>query len=100
MLLTGSHPGLSVTVPRSGGMAQSSLSSRWVSSVPASAARVRLFCFAHAGGGASFFRPWAAALPGHIELCAIQLPGREQRFAEPCFEALDPLLDALMPVLA
>lgn len=80
-------------------MAQSSLSSRWISPVPARGARARLFCFAHAGGGASFFRPWAAALPDHIELCAVQLPGREQRFAEPCFEALDPLLDALMPVV-
>ncbi|HEX3883789.1 MAG TPA: alpha/beta fold hydrolase [Stellaceae bacterium] len=80
-------------------MAQSSLSSRWISTVPARGARARLFCFAHAGGGASFFRPWAAALPGHVELCAIQLPGRERRFAESCFDALDPLLDALMPAL-
>jgi medium-chain acyl-[acyl-carrier-protein] hydrolase len=38
-------------------------------------------------------------MPEGIELCAIQLPGREQRFAEPCFDRLDPLLDALMPVL-
>ncbi len=65
----------------------------------AGGARARLFCLAHAGGGASFFRPWAAALPSHIELCAVQLPGREQRFAEPCFEALEPLLDALIPAL-
>lgn len=61
--------------------------------------RGRVFAFAHAGGGASFFRPWAAAMPDGVELCAIQLPGREQRFAEPCFGRLGPLLDELVPAL-
>jgi len=39
-------------------------------------------------------------MPAGIELCAIQLPGREQRFAEACVDRLDPFLDALMPVLS
>src|SRR3990167_1065324 len=46
-------------------------------------ARIRLFCFHHSGGGASAYYPWMAQLSPHIEMLAIQLPGRETRFAEP-----------------
>lgn len=42
----------------------------------------RLFCFPYAGGGAALFRTWPAALPATIELCAVQLPGREERLHE------------------
>lgn len=45
--------------------------------------RVRMACFAHAGGSASFFRAWAEDLPRDIDLLAIQYPGREDRFNEP-----------------
>lgn len=47
------------------------------------AARVRLFCFPHAGGSASAFRPWQALLPPEVELAAVQYPGREDRFGQP-----------------
>lgn len=40
---------------------------------------LRLFCLPHAGAGASMYVPWAASLPAGVELCAIQLPGRETR---------------------
>jgi len=53
----------------------------------------RLICFAHAGGGASYFRPWAATLPDWIELCAIQLPGRETRYCEPLLTSFDAVLE-------
>ncbi|MFF1401692.1 thioesterase II family protein [Streptomyces sp. NPDC058294] len=42
-----------------------------------------LYCFPHAGGAASAYRPWPAALPDGIEVVAVQLPGREQRITEP-----------------
>jgi len=45
--------------------------------------RVRLFCFHHAGGAASVFFPWRRLLNPRIGLCRIQLPGREERLAEP-----------------
>lgn len=54
-------------------------------------ARARLVCLAHAGGSASFFRPWLAHLPGDIDLLAVQYPGREERFNEahiPCLDSL------------
>ena len=59
----------------------------------------RLFCFPYAGGGASIFRTWPERLPPDIEVCAIQLPGREDRFIEPPFDQLSALIDALADVL-
>src|SRR5262249_60295750 len=41
---------------------------------------VRLFCFPYAGGGATVFRKWQDDMPGTIQVCPIQLPGRERRF--------------------
>jgi surfactin synthase thioesterase subunit len=51
--------------------------------VPQPQARVRLFCLPHAGGSASLFRGWQAELGSSIEVCPIQLPGREGRLQEP-----------------
>jgi len=49
---------------------------------PRPSARVRLLCFPHAGGGASSYHAWSTRLPAEIEVCAIQLPGRESRIRE------------------
>lgn len=57
---------------------------RWIAyRQPRPDARLRLFCFHYAGGGASIFRAWAGKLPQSIEVCPVQLPGRESRLAEP-----------------
>lgn len=57
---------------------------RWITCLsPNPAASLRLFCLPFAGGGASVFRGWEKALPPGIELCPIQLPGRENRLSEP-----------------
>ncbi|UFP94731.1 type I polyketide synthase [Gloeobacter morelensis] len=50
---------------------------------PNPGARLRLFCFHYLGGGASTFRQWPEGLPADVEVCAIQLPGREERLEEP-----------------
>lgn len=43
----------------------------------------RIFCFPFAGGSASFFSEWSTILTRHgIEVCAVQLPGREERIYE------------------
>jgi medium-chain acyl-[acyl-carrier-protein] hydrolase len=44
-------------------------------------AALRLFCFPYAGGSAGAFRGWEAELPRDIELCPVQLPGRENRLS-------------------
>jgi medium-chain acyl-[acyl-carrier-protein] hydrolase len=60
--------------------------------------RLRLFCFPYAGKGASAFSSWEKEFAGlPIELLCLQLPGRESRFRETAFDALDPLLEALAP---
>jgi medium-chain acyl-[acyl-carrier-protein] hydrolase len=60
----------------------------------------RLFCFPYAGGGASKYRQWRSALPAKAELCAIQLPGREQRAGEPALRRMEDAVDALVHALA
>lgn len=67
--------------------------------LPRPEARVRLFCFPYAGGGSALYRPWAAALPPTIELCVVQLPGREARMAEPAFTSAQALARALADAL-
>jgi surfactin synthase thioesterase subunit/glycosyltransferase involved in cell wall biosynthesis len=57
-----------------------------------SATGPRLFCFPHAGGGAS-------TLPG-ISIVPVRLPGRESRLAEAPFERMEPLVTALAGVIA
>ncbi|WP_330333374.1 alpha/beta fold hydrolase [Streptomyces sp. NBC_00536] len=52
---------------------------------------LRLVCFPHAGGGASFFRGWSKHLAPSVELLAVQYPGRENRFTEPLVGELAPL---------
>lgn len=61
----------------------------------AGVARMRLFCFPFAGGGASTFLSWPKLLPPGVELCAVQLPGREGRAAEPPLSDWPTLMDQL-----
>jgi surfactin synthase thioesterase subunit len=56
---------------------------RWVFRPrPRRDALVRLFCFPYAGAGASVFNGWPAELPGYVDACMIQPPGRENRLSE------------------
>jgi len=70
---------------------------------PAPDAPVRLFCFAHAGGGVAFFRPWRLALAPAVDVRPVLLPGRESRIRELPYrrieQLLDPLAAALLPHL-
>lgn len=66
-------------------------------------ARLRLICFPFTGGSASAFSKWPDLLPPDIELCAIQLPGRQKRLMEPpyknIYEAIESLSSFLKPHL-
>lgn len=57
--------------------------------------RLRLFCFAYAGGGASAFSGWTNYLPKTVEHIAIQLPGRESRIRDPLITNLDVLVQEI-----
>ncbi|WP_326622400.1 thioesterase domain-containing protein [Streptomyces decoyicus] len=62
-------------------------------------AQQRLFVFPHAGAGASAYR-LSAYLPDTVEVCTVQLPGREARSAEPALTSLDEAVAALAPLIA
>lgn len=66
---------------------------------PRPGASARLVCFPHAGVGASAYRQWARALPEQLEICAVQLPGRESRLAEARVPSIPALVEALVPAL-
>lgn len=70
---------------------------------PQQSSAIRLICFPHAGGSASFFRDWARWVPPGIDLMAVRYPGREGRFGEPFAGTIEELADrvteALLPLL-
>lgn len=56
----------------------------WLRQLPSKGPiRLRLFCFHSAGAGASMFSTWANELPAGVEVCPVQLPGREDRSSDP-----------------
>ncbi|MGZ2359823.1 alpha/beta fold hydrolase [Streptomyces sp. 372A] len=62
-------------------------------------ADIQLLCFHHAGGNAAMYRQWPKLLPSGIEVVAVQLPGRTDRFKERPYERIEPLLDDLVEVI-
>jgi medium-chain acyl-[acyl-carrier-protein] hydrolase len=78
--------------------------SRWLSWIrPVESPRLRLFCFPHAGSGASVYQKWADSIANGVEVFAIQPPGRETRIKEPLVRDLSlivtELRQALQPLL-
>ncbi|MFD0695356.1 thioesterase II family protein [Paenibacillus sp. GCM10027628] len=61
-----------------------------------SRANLRLFCFPYAGGGASVFREWPRFFPKQVEVCPVQLPGRESRGLEAPMTSLTQIVQAIV----
>lgn len=59
-------------------------------------AKVKLFCFPYGGGGASIYREWQKGLPDSIEVCPVQLPGREEKMNEKALNNLSELVSMLI----
>ena len=52
----------------------------------------RLFCFPCAGAGATLYRPWIEGLAPDIDVCPVQLPGREERRGDAAILDMDELV--------
>jgi len=74
-------------------------SGSWVKLNPQPQSRVRLFCFPYAGGGSSAYFSWISEISPDIEICPVQLPGREDRLSETPFTHIEPLVKELAQAL-
>ncbi|WP_367127525.1 thioesterase II family protein [Saccharothrix sp. HUAS TT1] len=61
---------------------------------------VRLVCFPHAGGSASFYHPLSARFAPGADVLAVQYPGRQDRRREPCLDDIGTLADRVVAELA
>ena len=78
----------------------SSVFNSWIECYqPNPGASLRLFCFPYAGGSARIYRSWGQYLPSCVEVCPVQLPGRDRRIAEPPFSNLLLLVQATAEAL-
>ncbi len=62
-------------------------------------APVRLVCFPHAGGAASYFFRLSKLLSPTVDVLGVQYPGRQDRFREPGIEDLGELADRVHEAL-
>lgn len=67
----------------------------WVVRKPQLKPKKRLFCFPYAGGSAAMYASWQSELGSEIEVCAVQLPGRANRFSETPCNAMQELTEIL-----
>jgi medium-chain acyl-[acyl-carrier-protein] hydrolase len=58
-----------------------------------------LFCFSHAGGGASVYSTWAPLLAPKIAVKAIQLPGRENRITEKPISSFPVIVNSIVDAI-
>jgi medium-chain acyl-[acyl-carrier-protein] hydrolase len=63
-------------------------------------ARLRLYCLGRAGAGATPFRAWEELVGPDVELCAVRLPGRENRVRETPLSSAAAIVEELSPVVA
>lgn len=73
--------------------------SKWIMPSLQRGGNVQLFCFPFAGGGASAYRTWLRQKTSELEVAAIQLPGRENRIAEPLLYDMKSVIDSLVDEL-
>ena len=65
-----------------------------------STALCRLFCLPHSGSGAFQFASWKNSLPQALDICPIQLPGRENRLREPPLTRIQTIVENLASELS
>lgn len=79
------------------------ITNKWikkVSDISFNEPALRLYCFPYGGGGASVFQNWQGLLKNDIEVCAIQLPGREDRSSERFLTDINDFTGILTDIIA
>lgn len=61
---------------------------------------LRLYCFSYAGGSAANYLGWQQAMDPHIEICAVQLPGRGTRMREKPISSLPLVVERIAESIA
>jgi medium-chain acyl-[acyl-carrier-protein] hydrolase len=76
------------------------MSQAWIQGIGGrrATARLRLYVFPHAGGGAAGYR-LDRFFPDDFEICQIQPPGREDRMGEEPLTSVAEVVDGLLPQL-
>jgi surfactin synthase thioesterase subunit len=64
---------------------------------PTQVGRIPLICLPFAGVGSSFFKEWGTLTSGHLEIIAVQLPGREKRFVEEPYRDVATAVTGILP---
>ena len=59
--------------------------------------RLRLFCFPYAGGSAATFREWFKVLDAHVDVVAVEYPGRGGRRRETLLKRVADIVDIVAP---
>nr|UPI48927.1 thioesterase [Micromonospora sp.] len=67
---------------------------------PKDAGEVRLVCFPHAGGSASYYFPMSRAMAPEVDVLVLQYPGRQDRRHEQPVDSVPRLADDVFAVLA
>jgi medium-chain acyl-[acyl-carrier-protein] hydrolase len=76
------------------------VSGPWLQTWPAAHPRARVVGVTRAGGSARDFDGWSDVLGDDVEVCAVQLPGRLDRFREPALESVEPAAEAVAAAIA
>ncbi|MGK5049774.1 thioesterase II family protein [Janthinobacterium sp. GB4P2] len=61
---------------------------------------VRLYCFSYTGGGTSSYMPWQRDIDASVEICAIQMPGRERRMFDLPVTSLPELVSTIATTIS
>jgi surfactin synthase thioesterase subunit len=78
----------------------SQIKNKWIQHDTQQDVRLRLFCLPYAGGGSSIYRQWQQFMPKDIQVCKIQLPGRENRINEHAIDCMEELVQILSKQLS
>lgn len=96
-----SSPAATATKAAPAAPSESGPENLWISrSHPVSEPRMRLFTFHYAGGSRAMYSDWWKDLPEDIEICSVQLPGRENRGTETPYRDFFPLIQSLSKAIA